>query len=83
MMEKDFDINVIKSLISLYKEISEQIESLGESVVSEHLSSLIKRRETLKLYIVNYSQRYFKGLAYAEHMNMSEIEEFISNNKKK
>lgn len=75
MNEKEFDTKVMKSLISLYNEINEQIESFGEKTIHEHSPELINRRNKISDFITNYAQLYFKGLAYADHMKISEIEQ--------
>ena len=79
-MEKRLDLKVMQTLIGLYKEIAEQINIHGEETIRMHSPELIERRDILESYVVNYAQHFYKGLAYAEHMDISEIEEAISRN---
>lgn len=76
MTEQEFDKKMMNTLIQLYKEVDNEISSLGENIVMEHSPGLINRREKLEDYITNYAQHYFPGLAYAERMEISEIEEY-------
>lgn len=78
-MEKKFDAKVITTMAGLYKEMDELINSLGLDVVREHSPELESRTRSLKGYINDYAQRYCKGLAYAEKMDVSEIEETVKN----
>ena len=81
MTEQEFDKKVMNGLIELYKDLDKEINSLEENVVMEHCPGLISRREKLEDYITNYAQHYFPGLAYAERMEISEIEEYTSKTK--
>ena len=76
-MEEKFDAKVITTIAGLYKEMDELINSLGLDIVREHSPELEQRANSLKSYINDYAQRYCKGLAYAEKMDVSEIEETV------
>lgn len=78
MNEKEFDKKVMETLISLHDEADEQVTIFGEETICEHSPEILNRRDKLKGFIVNYAQHYFEGLAYAEHMSVSEIAETIT-----
>lgn len=80
MTEKEFDIGVIKALIELYKEVELEIQSLGEDVLREYSPAIMERRTKIKNYIRDYAQTFIPGYAYANHMDISEMEEDIIRN---
>lgn len=73
MYIEKFDNELLSNMISSYEMIDGEVKSLGESEVREHAPELLRRRDAVRGYIVNYSQLFIKGLANADNMDVDDI----------
>lgn len=83
MTEKEFDLKVMESLIALNRLVDNEIEEMGIDMAEAFMPELCARSKKIKGFLVNYGQHYFKGLAYAEYMNVDEIESVVQSSTQK
>ena len=74
MTERDIDIKVMASLIKVYKEVDQTIQNFGAEILITEAPGIIHRKNTIEDMIKKYAQTHFKGLAYADQMDVDEIE---------
>lgn len=82
MMEQEYDKKILTFLIDTYKQLENEINSIGRDIVMEHSPGLIQRQLTVKKLIIEYAQMYCKNYAYADYMSIDDLEDITFNRKK-
>ena len=82
MMEQEYDKKILTFLIDTYKQLENEINSIGRDTVREHSPGLIQRQITVKKLIIEYAQMYCKGYGYADYMSIDDLEDITCSHKK-
>jgi len=76
ILEKD--IQLLNSLIAFYEDIDEQIRN--KEIIYDDVSfpEMVKRREQVRSYIVNYATMFLNNILSLESVDVQDIKNLIS-----
>lgn len=76
IFEKDSEL--LNRLINFYDDINEQIENKEILYDDVSFQEMIKRRELVKSYIVNYATSFLNNILSLENVDIQDIKDLIT-----
>jgi hypothetical protein len=76
IFEKDSEL--LNRLINFYDDINEQIENKEILYDDVSFQEMIKRRELVKNYIVNYATSFLNNILSLENVDIQDIKDLIT-----